>query len=169
MKDPAASSGVSAPQLEKDSAVNGGVLDPLKVNKTADTLFITPISTSYNTPRSIGQTGIRQKSFQLKPSQTIQLTADAADFQLSGFVVCRLDNACRMLQVEHYSDTYVFDSFESLDPAEPAWLQAVHQAPAINWVIFLTPVLAAISIVLFFIWFKLSNHSQKKQLVGSSV
>src|SRR5574340_1298926 len=54
-------------------------------NKTAETLYLTPITTTYGDPRVIAQSGtFRQRELPVKPGGSIQLQYDAADLPLAG-------------------------------------------------------------------------------------
>ena len=71
-------------------------------NRTEETLYIAPATTTYAEPRVITQLGrIRQTNIPLHPSRSIPLTYDAADMPLSGVAVCKANEDCRLLTAEY--------------------------------------------------------------------
>ena len=70
-------------------------------NRTDETLYLTPITTTYRDPRIIPQRAfIRQTNIPVRPGRSIVLTYDAADAVLAGVAVCRKDGECRVLDTE---------------------------------------------------------------------
>jgi hypothetical protein len=133
-------------------------------NRSGETLYITPITTTYGRPVVIPQpTFIRQRDIPLQPNRSIVLTYDVADMPLSGIAVCRTDDDCRLLAVD-YSNVYYLDSFENLPRLEPSWLLAIRSHPPYNFGIVLLPVLSLLPVVLFSSWLYLvvKSRSQKK-------
>ena len=121
-------------------------------NRSDETLYITPITTTYTEPRVIPQPGrIRQVDIPLRSDHSIILTYDAADFPLAGVVVCREDGECRLLETE-YPGVTVLDSFESLPTLEPNWLQAMQTSPHYRYGIVIFPLLGLVPVVLFLNW-----------------
>lgn len=121
-------------------------------NHSAETLYITPITTTYAEPRVITQPGrIRQVDIPLWPDRSILLTYDAADMPLSGVAVCQEGRECRLLETE-YSGVTVLDSFEALPTLEPSWLQAMQTATRYRFGIMIFPLLGLVPAVLFLNW-----------------
>jgi hypothetical protein len=131
-------------------------------NKTGETLYITPITTTYRDPRVIPQLAfIRQVDIPLRPGRSIVLTYDAADFPLAGVAVCRKDGRCRMMETERSSVTYL-DSFEALPHLDPSWLQAMQNSPRYRFGILTYPLLALVPVVLFLNWLYLVWQDKKR-------
>jgi hypothetical protein len=121
-------------------------------NGSDETLFLTPITTTYRDPRVIPQAGrIRQVDIPLCPERSITLTYDAADFPLAGVAVCRKDGECRVLEPES-SGLTVLDSFEALPALEPSWRQAMQASPRYRFGILIYPLLGLVPVVLFLNW-----------------
>ena len=121
-------------------------------NRSGETLYITPLSTTPGRPMVIPQSAsIRVHNIPLKPDHSMILTYDRADMVLSGIAVCRTDQDCRLLPVDG-SDEYYVNSFENLPGLEPGWLEAIQAEPQYNFSIVLIPVLSLLPVVLFFRW-----------------
>ena len=131
-------------------------------NRSGETLYITPITTTYGHPVVIGQfTFIRQRDIPLQPNHSIVLTYDTADMPLSGIAVCRTNDNCRLLPVAHL-DMYYLDSFESLPRLEPGWLLAIRSHPQYSFEIALIMVLSLLPVVLFSSWLYLGKLENKR-------
>jgi hypothetical protein len=121
-------------------------------NHTDETLYITPITTTYAEPRVITQSSrIRQVDVPLRPDRSVLITYDAADMPLSGVAVCREKRVCRLLETE-YSGLTVLDSFEALPALDPGWLQAMQTTTRYSFGIVIFPLLGLVPVVLFLIW-----------------
>ena len=129
-------------------------------NRSGETLYITPITTTYGHPVVIGQfTFIRQRDIPLQPNRSIVLTYDTADMPLSGIAVCRTNNDCRLLAVDHL-DVYYLDSFENLPSLEPGWLLAIRSHPPYSFQIIVFPILGLLPVILFLSWLYLIVRSR---------
>lgn len=129
-------------------------------NRSGETFYITPITTTYGRPVVIKQfTFIRQRDIPLQPNHSIVLTYDAADMPLSGIVVCRTNDDCRLLAVVP-SDVYYLDSFENLPRLEPGWLLAIQSHSQYSFDIVLFPVLGLVPVILFLSWLYLVVRSR---------
>ena len=121
-------------------------------NRSDETLYITPITTTYAEPRVIPQPGrIRQVDIPLRSNHSITLTYDAADFPLSGVAVCREEGECRLLETEYSGMTYL-DSFEILSALEPGWFQAMQTTTRYRFGIVIFPLLSLVPVLLFLNW-----------------
>ena len=130
-------------------------------NMTNETLYITPITTTYRDPLVIPQRAfIRQVAIPLRPGRTITLTYDAADAFLAGAVVCRKDGECRMLETES-SDVTVLRSFAALHELDPSWRQAMQASPKYSFDILIYPLLGLVPVVLFLNWLYLFIKGKK--------
>jgi hypothetical protein len=130
-------------------------------NRTEETLYLTPITTTYRDPRIIPQRAfIRQVDIPLRPGRSIVLTYDAADFPLAGVVVCRKGGECRVLDAES-SDVTVLDSFEALHKLDSSWLQAMQTSPRYRFGIVIYPLLALVPVVLLLNWLYLFWQGKK--------
>lgn len=130
-------------------------------NQTSETLYLTPITTTYGEPRVIAQTNsIRQRDFPLEASRSFILTYDSADAPLAGVIVCRAEEDCRILK----DNASVFDSnaqaytqsiasYESLPIAEADWLQAKQTHPQNSFRVVVLSVLGLLPIFLMTLWF----------------
>jgi hypothetical protein len=85
-------------------------------NRTGETLYLTPITTTYGEPMVIGQSSLRQRDIPVEPGELAVLTYDAADMPLSGVVVCRSADECRLFKTT-YGEVQHIDSFEALPDA----------------------------------------------------
>ena len=131
-------------------------------NRTDETLYITPITTTYRDPRIIPQPGrFRQTNIPLRPGRSIVLTYDAADFPLSGVAVCRKDGGCRVLETE-YSGVTVLDSFEALPILEPSWLRVIQTSSPYKFGILVYPLMGIVPIILFLNWLYLVWQGKKR-------
>jgi hypothetical protein len=121
-------------------------------NETNETIYLTPITTTYRDPLVIPQRAfIRQVDIPLHPGRTITLTYDAADAPLAGVVVCRKDGECRVLEPES-SGVTVLGSFAALYELDPSWRQALQTSPRYRFGILIYPVLGLIPVVLILNW-----------------
>ncbi len=135
-------------------------------NRTGETFYLTPMTTTTGQPKVIAQTTfIRQRDFPLQPNRSIVLTYDAADLPLSGIAVCRANDDCRLLVADH-SEIYYLDSFENLPRLEADWLLAIRSHPQNNFGLLLFPLLGLIPVVLFLAW--LAVCQSDKQRAGLS-
>lgn len=130
-------------------------------NVSSETLYITPITTTYGEPRVIPQSAfIRQREFPLHPNRSITLTYDAADMPLSGIAVCRINDDCRVLASDP-SNRYILSSFEELPEIDPAWLAAIRSYPQYSFTIFLVLLFCLLPVVLFSNWLYLGKKGKK--------
>ena len=131
-------------------------------NRSDETLYITPITTTYRDPLVIPQRAfIRQVDIPLRPGRSITLTYDAADAVLAGVAVCRKDGECRMLETGS-SDVTVLGSFAALDELDPSWRQAMQTSPRYNFGILIYPLLGLVPVVLFLNWLYLVWQNKKR-------
>ena len=131
-------------------------------NMTNETLYITPITTTYRDPLVIPQRAfIRQVDIPLRPGRSITLTYDAADAVIAGAVVCRKDGECRMLETGSSGAT-VLGSFAALDELDPSWRQAMETSPRYSFGILIYPLLALVPVVLFLNWVYLIFRNEKR-------
>lgn len=147
------------------SALPGGDIGLFKVNVTikntsGETLYLTPITTSYGKPEVIQQpASIRQINIPLQPNNSVLLTYDAADFPLDGIAVCRINNKCRLLTNDGGDIMYV-DSFENLPVLDSSWLQVIQSTSPNNFAIVVYPLLGLIPIAFFLSWLYLLIKSR---------
>ncbi len=136
-------------------------------NRSGELLYITAITTTTGRPVVIGQrTLLRQRDIPIQPNQSIVLLYDAADMPLSGIAVCRANDDCRLLAVDH-SNRYYVDSYESLPGLEPSWLAAIRSYPSYSFMPVLFPVLGLVPVVLFLSWLYLVLRSRfSRRLAG---
>jgi hypothetical protein len=131
-------------------------------NRTDETLYLTPITTTYRDPMVIQQIAfIRQVDIPLRPGRSITLTYDAADAPLSGVAVCRKDGECRVLVTES-SGVTVLGSFEALYELDPSWLQVIQTSPQYRFGILIYPVLGVLPVILFLNWLYLVWRGKKQ-------
>lgn len=101
-------------------------------NRTGETLYVTAITTTYGRPMVISQNiAFRQRDILLQPNTSVVLTYDSADLPLSGIVVCRAGDDCRLLVVNG-TGRYSVDSVETLPRLDPGWLAAIRSHPLYN-------------------------------------
>jgi len=130
-------------------------------NRSEETLYLTPFTTTYGRPMVIPQdTSLRQRDFPLRPQQSIVLTYDAADLPLSGIAVCRADGDCRLLATDS-SAVYSIDSFEALPVLEPDWLSAINAHSQYRFGTLLMLMFSFIPVVFFLGWLYLGRQKSK--------
>ena len=133
-------------------------------NRSGETLYLTPITTTYGYPLVIVQSAsIRQRDFPIDPGRTIVLTYDSADAPLAGIVVCRTDDDCRLLAADH-SDMYYLASFENLPVLEPDWLLAVQSHPPYSIRVPFFVLLSLLPFVLFSGWLYITWREKSSQM-----
>lgn len=126
-------------------------------NKSSETFYLTPITTTYGRPMVIPQTAaLRQRDFPLPPNASITLGYDSADMPLAGIAVCRSNTECRLLAVD-YSNEYVLRSFEDLPELEPGWLTVIRAYPEYNYMFAAFFLLGLIPLGLFSGWLYLGR------------
>jgi hypothetical protein len=131
-------------------------------NKTPQVLYVTAITTSYGAPRVISQNiAFRQRHIPVKPQSSVVLEYDSADLPLSGIIVCKSTEDCRLLPVNN-SRVYVVESYESLEKLEPDWLEASRAIPLQNNGALMVAVLSFVSIILFLSWAYLKWSAKKR-------
>jgi hypothetical protein len=131
-------------------------------NRTTETLYLTPITTTYGEPRVIRQNiSFRQRDIPLGPDGSVLLKYDSADMPLSGIAVCRTDEDCRLLAIDN-SGVYVLESYESLPSLEPSWLMAIQSNPLNNYSNVLLTALSLLPILLFSSWLYLGRLEKKR-------
>ena len=132
-------------------------------NNSGETLFLTPITTTYGHPEVITQSAFfRQRDIPLEPNQSIVLTYDTADLPLAGIAVCRANQDCRRLGVKNYfSDTYILESIDTLPKLDQNWIEAIQSHPRYNYSLVLFPVLGLVPVALFFAWLNLGIRAKK--------
>lgn len=138
-------------------------------NQTIETLYLTPITTTYGDPRVIAQSGsIRQRDFPLEPQATVTLTYDSADASLAGIIVCRAQDDCRLLE----GDYAAFDmdknamvlsvqSFDSLPELEPGWLEAKNTHSQSDYSVVIFCIIGFAPILLFGFWLRLVGQTKR--------
>lgn len=131
-------------------------------NRTSETFYVTPITTTYRKPQVIPQnTAFRYRDIPLQAGSSVTLAYDAADLPLAGIAVCRTGKDCRLLAVDN-SNHYYLDSYEDLPALDPNWLQAIQSYPLDNYNNFVMAGLSFLPILLFAGWLIL-GRLQKKQ------
>lgn len=131
-------------------------------NHTSETLYLTPITTTYGRPDVIPQNiSFRQRNIPLAPNSSVLLRYDSADLPLSGIAVCRTEADCRLLAVD-YSGSYVVESYESLPSLDPSWLSAIQSYPLHNYTNVIIPILSLLPILLFASWWYLGKLEKKR-------
>ena len=118
-------------------------------NRTSETLYLTPITTTRGRPEVIPQRDrFEQRDIPLEANHSIALTHDSADMPLAGIAACRSNDDCRLIVVDD-SNAYALDSFENLPGLEEGWLLAIRSHPQYNVSLALFPILGLAPIVLF--------------------
>jgi hypothetical protein len=131
-------------------------------NRTTETFYLTPITTTYGEPRVIAQNiSLRQRDIPLVPNGSVLLKYDSADMPLAGIAVCRTDEDCRLLAFDN-SGMYVLEAYENLPSLEPSWLLAIRSQPLRNYSNILIPALSLLPILLFASWLYLGRLEKKR-------
>ena len=121
-------------------------------NRSGETLYITPITTTRGQPEVIPQLkSFRQRDVPLEPNHSIAIEYDAADSVLAGIVVCRATGECRLLTADE-SGIYYVDAFDNLKEVESSWLVAIQSYSRYNFVTVMALVLCFVPIMLFLSW-----------------
>ncbi len=129
-------------------------------NRTTETLYITPFTTIHGRPVVITQPiFFRQRDVPLRPDHSIVLAYDLADAPISGIVVCRTDNDCRLL-AGGVTNVYNLLSYENLPGLEQGWLSAIQSQPKYNLLLVLIPLLSLLPVALFSGWLYLGRQRQ---------
>lgn len=137
------------------------------VNRTEETLYITPITTTTGNPEVIQQfSSIRQRDFPVKPGGAFVLAYDMADMPLAGIAVCRAGEDCRLLAVDHSGEVYL-DSYQDLPTLEQTWLMALQSSPKRNMGVVIWPVLGLLPILFFVSWLYLTVKDRKKKAASA--
>jgi len=144
-----------------DFIVNLFEADASVDNGTAETFYVTAITTTYGHPQVIPQNiSFRQRDIPLAPNGSVVLKYDSADMPLAGIAVCRTDTDCRLIHRTN-SGVYRLDSYESLPDLEPDWLAAIQSHPLYNYNNVILPVLSLIPIFLIWVWNYLGKLKKK--------
>lgn len=132
-------------------------------NNSGETLYLTPITTTYGHPEVITQSAFfRQRDIPLEPNQSVVLTYDTADTPLAGIAVCRANQDCRLLGVKNYfSDTYHLESMDTLPKLDQDWLKAIQSHPRYNYGLVIFPALGLIPVALFWVWLYTGMQAKK--------
>lgn len=130
-------------------------------NRSGETLYVTPITTTYGEPMPIMQSALRQRDIPVEAGGSVTLTYDAADSPLAGIVVCRDGGECRMFETT-YADVQYIDSFESLPDVEADWLAAARTQVQFSPTVVIFPLFILIPIALFAIWLYLGRIQRKQ-------
>jgi len=131
-------------------------------NKTSQTLYITAITTTRGAPQVISQNiSFRQRTIPIEPQSSVTLQYDSADLPLSGIVVCKTVEDCRLLPA-NYSSVYVLNSYESLEELDPGWLEAIQAYPIYNYGTLMIATLSFVPIILFSLWISLTRRDKKR-------
>jgi hypothetical protein len=119
------------------------------------------MTTTYGDPRVIPQNiAFRQRDIPVSPEGSMVLQYDSADLPLSGIVVCRNTDDCRLMPISN-PDVYEVNSYESLGPVEPSWLEAMQARPLLNYGALVTVVLGLVPIFLFSGWIIMKWRAKK--------
>lgn len=138
-------------------------------NKTNETLYITPVTTTYGDPRVITQfDSVRQRDFPLSPDQSMSLTYDAADMPLSGIAVCNAQNECKLLPVDN-SNRYEITSLEDLPELDASWLSAIQSYPKNSYGVILISLFSFLPILLFADWLYLTWLERKQKVIPKAI
>lgn len=129
-------------------------------NASAETLTLTPITTTRGYPQVIYQTAsLRQCQVAAAPGEAISLTYDAADFPLAGVVVCRGTVGCRLLAYDYGKDM-VLVSYQALPELDAGWQEAAQGCRPFNVALVLFPLLALVPLGAFVGWVVLNRRKK---------
>lgn len=140
-------------------------------NRTGETLYITPISTTYGRPTVIMRmTSYWIRDIPLQPKRSLRLIYDSADMPLAGIAVCRADQDCRFLARElcttvEGSQVCFIDAIENLPGLEPGWRQAILSYPEYNFMAVLMPILGLLPLALFALYLYI-GRLENRQMEG---
>ena len=126
-------------------------------NRTDETLYITPITTTYAEPQIIWQfTSLRQRDILLKAGESILLTYDAADSPLAGVILCRDNGDCRLFDTTWGQVNYL-DDFDSLPTADESWLNAKNTMQLYNFSALIYITFALLPFLFLWLWWRLGK------------
>jgi len=129
-------------------------------NHSDETLYITPITTTYAEPRIITQTlSLYYRDLPIEAGENINITYDTADFPLAGIALCRDDGDCRLLEYTQ-QETLTFTDFNALPPLEENWLATIQRAPKYNLQLFIFTGFALTPFVLLALWWRLGKKAK---------
>ncbi len=128
-------------------------------NQTAETLYVTPITTTYGEPQVIMQfTSLRQRDFMLQPNGKLRLTFDSADTPLDGLVLCRDSDDCRILEYSWHETVTIID-VDSLPIAEADWLAVIQKTDLYSFAMLVDLFLALLPFIFFGTWLRLGKST----------
>lgn len=130
-------------------------------NQTIETLYVTAVTTTYGDPRVIPQNiAFRQRDIPVAAQDSVTLQYDSADLPLSGIVVCRSSDECRLLPAKNFG-TYELTSFEALDDLESEWREAVQAQPLYNYGTVGLVIFSLVPLLLFSSWVYLTARDRQ--------
>ena len=123
-------------------------------NHSPETLYITPITTTYAEPRIITQPlSLYYHDIPLKAGASLNITYDTADFPLAGIAICREKGDCHLLEYIQ-QETLTFSEFDALPPLDESWLATIQTAPKYNLQLFIFTGFALTPIALLALWWR---------------
>ncbi|MFZ5880111.1 MAG: hypothetical protein ACOY0R_12135 [Chloroflexota bacterium] len=131
-------------------------------NQTSQTVYVTAVTTASGAPRVIPQNaGFRQRDIPVAPQGAVTLQYDAADSPLAGIVVCLHAQDCRLLPA-NASGLYELGAYESLQPLDADWSDALRAAPSYQYGSLAMLALGCAPVFLFTAWLYWTWHEKKK-------
>ncbi len=128
-------------------------------NQSPETIYITPITTTYAEPRIITQAlSLHNRDIPLKAGASLNITYDTADFPLAGIALCREEGQCRLLEYTH-QETLTFKDFDALPLLDENWLAIIQRAPKYNLQLFIFTGFALIPFILLILWWKMGKSA----------
>jgi hypothetical protein len=125
-------------------------------NRTAETLYLTALTTTTGQPLVIAQnTFARQRDIPLAPGETHSLIYDAADFPLAGVLVCLETGECRISPQNGTESRLVVADFDALTPADSAWVAVAKSHPAYDWTGWLVLLFSVIPLAFWAAWWRM--------------
>jgi hypothetical protein len=130
-------------------------------NQTPETLYLTPITTTYGDPRVITQNrSLLHKDLPLHPGESMLLTYDSADSPLTGIALCREGGDCRLLE-NTGQDVLTVNQIDKLPILDESWLALLQSAPEYNFHFLLYAGFALTPLVLLFFRWRLGKQLEK--------
>ncbi|MBT3713209.1 MAG: hypothetical protein HOG15_07655 [Anaerolineae bacterium] len=132
-------------------------------NHSAESLYITPITTTYAEPRIITQAlSLYYRDIPLKASASLNITYDTADFPLAGIAICREKGDCRLLEYTQ-QEKLTFKDFDALPPLDESWIAVIRSAPKYNFQLFIFAGFALMPFALLALWWHLRKQLERQE------
>ncbi|MCP4143476.1 MAG: hypothetical protein GY755_24850 [Chloroflexi bacterium] len=124
-------------------------------NQTNESLYITPITTTYADPRVILQPRyFRNKELLLRPHSTIRVSYDSADTPMEGIALCSENGTCRLLE-NSWEETLIISDFDALPLVDESWLSVIDATSTYNFSMLIYIIFFTFPFIFLGLWWRL--------------